>query len=441
VLTGLEARIARHHASYRDFVDAALFDPAWGYYSTGVVRFGEGGHYDTFPTALSPLFGRMVARAGRRLWERMGRPRRFEICELGAGNGQLCQDVLVAIDTLRPRAAWTRFAAACAYRVIERSPALVARQRATLGPLATRVRWWRTDLSRRTRPPAPLGDAGLIVANEVLDCLAHHKVVRGRDGEARVVFVVTTGRDGRPLGAAALARARRAGTRLRHREVALPLDAVAGLRAFLVRHCPERLRMRRPCPPYFACPDMATLVRNAGRLYRRGETLWIDYGALRPFHLHTPERRRVFAGPPRSGRRVTDTPGRDDVTFMVDFSVVASAARAAGLAVTHYGGQGALARAAGVRLGPREIACIVQARAVGWLLDVAGRGPERAWRQGGLTWTRAGARGGALADGVARDVAEFLGRRPSRFKLMAVSSGPTIFRRRGAARPGRRTGC
>ena len=48
--------------SYSEFVDLALFDPTWGYYSTGGVRFGEGGHYDTYPLALSPLFGRMVAR-------------------------------------------------------------------------------------------------------------------------------------------------------------------------------------------------------------------------------------------------------------------------------------------------------------------------------------------------------------------------------------------
>ena len=45
-------RIARLFPSFRDFVDDALFHPAWGYYSTGKVRFGEGGHYDTFPLAL-----------------------------------------------------------------------------------------------------------------------------------------------------------------------------------------------------------------------------------------------------------------------------------------------------------------------------------------------------------------------------------------------------
>src|SRR5262252_5897338 len=94
-LDGFAVRMEWHAAlplTYRDFVDDALFHPRYGYYATGAVRFGEGGHYDTFPTALSPLVGRMVAGAARRVWIRAGRPARFEVCELGAGNGQLCLD-------------------------------------------------------------------------------------------------------------------------------------------------------------------------------------------------------------------------------------------------------------------------------------------------------------------------------------------------------------
>lgn len=438
-LSSADARRARVLPSYRDFVDDALFHPRWGYYATGAVRFGEGGHYDTFPTALSPLVGRMVAGAAHRLWTRTGRPASFEVCELGAGNGQLCLDTVATVATRADEPDWAPFARAFRYRVIERSPALVARQRAKLGPLAERVTWTRADLSGRARAPR-LGAHGLVVANEVLDCLAHHKVVFGRDGEARAVFVVPTA-GGRTLDRRALAYRleRDAGAGVRYREIALPLDAVRGLRAFLSRYCPERLRGSRATPPYFACPAMPVLVRAVARLYDASETLWIDYGDLRPFHLRAPEHRRVFAGPPRSRRRIYDAPGRDDITFMVDFSVVAQAAREAGLAVTYYGGQGALARVGGVRVGPREVDLIARARALGWMLDVVGVGPERAWRQGGLTWTRRGARGGALEAGIARDVEEFLGRRPSRFRMMALSSGPTVFGGDRTRAP--RTGC
>ncbi len=433
-----EARRGRALPSFRDFVDDALFHPRWGYYSTGAVRFGEGGHYDTFPTALSPLVGRMVAGAAHRLWTRVGRPRRFEVCELGAGNGQLCLDTVATIAMRAKEPAWRAFAKAFRYRVIERSPALIARQRAKLGPLAAHVAWTRADLSRGRRR-LRLGRHGFVVANEVLDCLAHHKIVAGPDGEARVVFVVAT-RRGRTLGRRALGRVLAAGgDGVRYREVALPLDRVPGLRAFLAHHCPERLAARGAFPPYFACPAMPTLVRATARLYDVAEVLWIDYGAHRPFHLRAPEHRRVFAGPPRSKRTVYDAPGRDDVTFMVDFTVVERAARDAGLTVSHDGGQGALARAGGVRIGAREIDLVARTRAVGWMLDVMGLGPERAWRQGGLTWSSETARGGALRAGIVRDVEEFLGRRPSRFRMMALSSGPTVFR--GSARRGRRTDC
>src|SRR5437016_174666 len=126
-------RIAGLFPSYRDFVDDALFHPAWGYYSTGQVRFGEGGHYDTFPLSLAPVFGRMLAGYDFRFWQRAGRPARFEIGELGAGNGQLCLDVLIAVAAhARQRRAWQRFAEALRYRIVERSPALITRQRATL---------------------------------------------------------------------------------------------------------------------------------------------------------------------------------------------------------------------------------------------------------------------------------------------------------------------
>ena len=279
-----------------------------------------------------------------------------------------------------------------------------------------------------------------MIANEVLDCLAHHKIVRGPDGAARVVFVAPT-RRGRALGRAALAQALARGDRtIRYREIALPLAAVPGLQAFLARYCPERLVLSRAAPAYFACPAMPVLVRAVAALYERSEVIWIDYGDLRPFHLRASERRRVFAGPPRSNRSVYDAPGRDDITFMVDFAVAARASREAGHACTYYGGQGGLARAGRVRLGPDVVTRIAQARVAGWLLDVMGVGPERAWRQGGLTWSGRTARGGALEAGIARDLAEFRGRRPTRFRMLATSNGPSVFRAADRTRA-RRTGC
>lgn len=440
---GAEARrIARVFPSFRDFVDDALFHPQWGYYSTGKVRFGEGGHYDTFPLALSPLFGTMLARYAYRFWCRAGRPARFEICELGAGNGQLALDVLVSLDeAARRQRSWEEFKRALRYRIVERSPGLIARQRQQLGPLATRVTWTRADLSRQALRPLPLGHFGIVFANEVLDCLAHHKIVRRPDGTPGVVFVVPQ------LGASAQVERGTLKTvpgirptdravprtelpkvfddvRLRRhltfQEVVLPISAVPRLSAFLHRHYPEFFVATKRFQPYFACPAIAALMRNTAGLYWVSEMWWIDYGALRHFHLSTSERRRVFAGPPRSGATIYRAPGLDDITFLVDFSVVAAAAEDAGLRVKFYGGQGELARRSGVALDRSARDLITRYRTLGWMLAIVGVGPERAWRHTGLTWTSQTAKGGRLRTDVNKAVEEFLGKCSTSFRLMIL---------------------
>jgi SAM-dependent MidA family methyltransferase len=462
-------RIAALFPSYRDFVDDALFHPAWGYYSTGQVRFGEGGHYDTFPLALAPLFGRMVAIYAYRFWRRAGQPPRFEICELGAGNGQLCLDTLIAVSQgARHGGGWRRFAAALRYRIIERSAALIARQRATLGPLAASVTWTRADLSQRAARRTPFAPCGLVFANEVLDCLSHHKVVPRPDGPG-VVYVVPSLRpavgvgsagplpsfDGAQDGAGSLQLAKSDGllvagldgstrtvprdalatvladARLRphvtFEEVALPVRLVPALHEFVHRYYPEFFSMDT-FQPYFACPAIPRLVQHAARLYRTVEFLWIDYGDTAAFHLTAPERQRVFAGPPRSGASIYRDPGRDDVTFLVDFTVLAAAAEEAGLRVKFFGPQGELARRTGVMLDRAARAAIMRYRTLGWMLAVAGVGPERAWRHTGLTWSARDGKGGRLRDYINKAVAEFVGKRSSRFKLMIVGPAP-------AARP------
>jgi len=441
------ARIARLFPSYRDFVDDALFHPQWGYYSTGQVRFGEGGHYDTFPLALSPMFGRMVAHYAFRRWRRVGRPARFEVCEIGAGNGQLCLDVLVcATDRARRvrRAReqdWPRFADALRYRIIERSPALIVRQREHLGPVAESVRWTCADLSQRPARRTPFGDHGLVVANEVLDCLAHHKVVPRRDGRPGVAFVVPTLRGAAPskpwLRLVAGVRPEQravprdqlarvlADERLRRQvdfeEVVLPIDTLPKLASFARRHYPEFFAPGK-FPPYFACPDIEQLVRNTARLYRHEEALWVDYGHTRVFHLTTSERRRVFAGPPRSGATIYRDPGRDDITFLVDFSVAGAAAERAGMEVAFYGGQAALACRSGVKLDEHARDLILRYRMLGWMLTVVGVGPERDWRHSGVTWNKRAGKGGRMRDDIRRGIDEFLGARPSIFKLMILRS-------------------
>lgn len=424
------ARYRARLVSFHDFVEQALFHPRWGYYSTGAVRFGDGGHFDTYPIALSPYFGRMVVARAERLWRSRGRPARFEICEIGAGNGQLCLDVLASAAGLAERRpSWRAFAGALRYRIVEKSPALRARQRAQLGPLARRVTWDAIDLSRGRRPRRR-GGHGFVVANEVLDCLAHHKVVRGRDGVFRVVFVGAK-RGERLLTRRQMEAALERGERLSFSEYLLPLDEIPGLEAFLRRHYADvDQRLGRSGPPwtYYACPATETFVAHCAALYDDAEILLVDYGGDRHYHLHTPAAARVSAGRPEE-RRATPyrAPGRDDITFLVDFSVAIAAARAEHLRVVTYAPQGSLARLSGIRLGPKAEAEILQHRALAWLLAVAGVGPEKRQRSAALSWSDGGGRRRrkSLTQEVREGIDDFLGRRPNAFQLLLLRKKAT----------------
>jgi SAM-dependent MidA family methyltransferase len=417
------ADVHRRFPSFGDFVDDALFHPRWGYYSTGGVRFGTGGHFDTYPLALSPLFGHMVAQYAFGAWRRAGAPDAFEVCELGAGNGQLCLDTLLwTLERGRHDRTWKRFAGRLRYRILERSPALIARQRQQLGPLAESVRWNRTDPARGAPRGAPFATAGVVVANEVLDCLPHHKVVWRRAGQPAVVFVVPE-LGGRRLDRTALATAMAhpaQRSRVRFGEVLVPLGRLPHLATFVRRHYPELYAARPVRPPYFACPRVEPLMRHTARLYERADALWIDYGETREFHLRAPESRRLFAGPPRSGARVYDDPGHNDITFMVDFSVARAAARAAGWTVVYYGPQGELARRTRVALDREAVELIVRHRALGWMLALAGVGPERAWQRSGVSWSRAPSAGRVPVQRyVEQSVREF-GAERGAFKLLIM---------------------
>ena len=411
---------ARRLLSFGDFVDDALFHPRWGYYGTGGVRFGTGGHYDTYPLALSPLFGHMVAGYAFRAWRRVGAPRNFEICEVGAGNGQLCLDTLLwAHERGRHERAWTAFAHRLRYRILERSPALIARQSQQLGPLVDRVCWTRADLARAVPRGAPFAAHGLVVANEVLDCLPHHKIVRQPTGTPAVAYVRAerAGRvlDRHALAAAMASRARRRGVRFR--ETRRPIVELPRLAAFVRRHHPELFASGAQVPR-FVCPRFASVFRHAARLYGHADALWIDYGESAGPRRHS-ALARVFAGPPRSGASVYDDPGRDDITFMVDFSLAQQTARDAGWKVVYCGPQAELARRSRVRLDRSAVELIVRHRVLGWLLAVAGVGPERGWQRTGVTWSRAVSPGRiSVRRYVERSVREFRGEGGSPFQLL-----------------------
>ena len=165
--------------TFRDFMEMALYAPNLGYYTSRRENIGRAGDYVTSPE-VSPVFGAVLGRQLREMWEVLGRPPEFDVVEAGAGNGTLCRDIL----------RWSRVAAAdfhdsLRYTILEASPALVARQRETVEAesLAESVGW---------QPQLPDVVEGCILSNELLDALPVHRVIV-RDGRLWEVYVAWDG--------------------------------------------------------------------------------------------------------------------------------------------------------------------------------------------------------------------------------------------------------
>jgi SAM-dependent MidA family methyltransferase len=293
----LERIRARGPMTVAEFMDAALYDPASGYYASAPQRSGRSGDFYT-SVDVGPLFGEMIAAQLDEMWRalRVSSDPLCDLVEAGAGNGRLARDVLDAAEARFPD-----FYSALRLTLVERSARARACHAATLGPHAARLRGSQADLPPRIH--------GVIVANELLDALPVHVVVSRSEG-LREIYVDE-----------------RAGS-LVEVEGELSDDRIE---SHLAR-APFRLEPGARCEIGLAACDW---IRHAADRLERGFILLFDYGqgrtgvdsAPRILQTLTSYRRHV------ADDRWLDEPGERDLTAHVDFPSVAMAAQAAGLDV------------------------------------------------------------------------------------------------------------
>jgi SAM-dependent MidA family methyltransferase len=140
--------------TFARFMELALYAPG-GFYEHPPV--GADRHFVTNPH-VHPVFGELLARAVRDLWEALGMPRPFRMTEVGAGDGTLARSLLANTGVIPVR-----------YTAVERSPGALE----ALAELE--------DVRATDRLTAP---ADLVLANELLDNLPF-RLVRG-DREVRI---------------------------------------------------------------------------------------------------------------------------------------------------------------------------------------------------------------------------------------------------------------
>lgn len=145
--------------SFARYMELALYAPGLGYYSGGAAKLGKDGDFTTAPE-ITPLFGATVAHAASGIMSQSSP----QIMEFGAGTGKLARDILNELSELR--------VPVHRYLIVEVSPELRARQEQTLRGYP-QVRW----LDR-----FPHAFSGVVIANEVLDAMPVHLVVKTEQG-------------------------------------------------------------------------------------------------------------------------------------------------------------------------------------------------------------------------------------------------------------------
>src|SRR5262249_50750524 len=94
----LRERIEREGPiTFRDWMQAALYDPVEGYYRRRRLRQGKAGDYRTAPE-VSPLFGAVLAHYFMKSYFDLGAPDVLTIVEVGAGSGACALAVLTTLQ-------------------------------------------------------------------------------------------------------------------------------------------------------------------------------------------------------------------------------------------------------------------------------------------------------------------------------------------------------
>lgn len=291
--------------TFRDFMQAALYDPELGYYHTARLKIGAAGDYYT-ASNVHRAFGATLAQAFAGLWGAAFNHEPLVLVEMGAGSGQLAADVLAALGD-EAAAIFNEVS----YRIIEASPVMRARQHERLGEFGERVGW--LTLAEIERRPM----TAIFFSNELIDALPVHRVrIRGDGVEEQFVTV--------------------AGDRL-------ALDWRDPSRPELTRYIENLGAPLRDNQIVEINLDALAWLAQVSRAIRRGFLVTIDYGDAAA-HLYAPDRAR---GTLRSFYRhqLNSSPlariGEQDITASVNFTALIERGRDCGLETVSYERQAA----------------------------------------------------------------------------------------------------
>jgi NADH dehydrogenase [ubiquinone] 1 alpha subcomplex assembly factor 7 len=140
--------------SISDFMSAALYHEEYGYYMSK-IPLGKNGDFITSPE-ISQLFGEVIAVWIMHTWEKLGKPSKFSLVELGPGKGTLIHDII------RVTKKYKGFFDSMSIHLVEISPVLRDIQKQILRNAG--VNWHKNIDNLPERPT-------IFLANEFFDAL------------------------------------------------------------------------------------------------------------------------------------------------------------------------------------------------------------------------------------------------------------------------------
>ncbi len=149
-----------------DYMTICLHDPEHGYYRSG-NPIGAEGDFVTAPE-ISQMFGELIGLWCVHVWLSMGSPAPFRLIELGPGRGTLMADALRAAKVV------PEFLAASEIHLVESSDTLRSTQQRTLARCGPRLNWHQNLME------IPAGPA-IVLANEFVDALPVRQFVSRGD--------------------------------------------------------------------------------------------------------------------------------------------------------------------------------------------------------------------------------------------------------------------
>ena len=146
------------------FINYSLYDKKFGYYMKK-DPFGSAGDFITAPN-VSRLFSEMISIWTIRFWQSLGSPKKFNLIELGAGNGEMMKDIIEAFQN------FPNFFNSCNFIIHEKSPLMIKIQKKKLKKNKIT---WINQVNKIEKFPS------LFLANEFFDAMAIKQFIKKKN--------------------------------------------------------------------------------------------------------------------------------------------------------------------------------------------------------------------------------------------------------------------